>query len=83
VPARLKPYLVNSRAVDRARVIVIDGGYVNCGRRDLWIVRGVESANPSQQFQPKDIRYRKGESRKRDYDVRCNLPVDVPVSGLS
>jgi len=36
----LEPYLVNSRAVDRARVIVIDGGYVNCGRRTLWIVRG-------------------------------------------
>ena len=67
--ARLKPYLVNSRAIDPARVIVIDGGYRELWTADLWIVpKGASPPTPSPTVQPKDIRYRRGRIKKRDYE---------------
>lgn len=67
--ARLKPYLVNSRAIDNARVIMIDGGYRESWTAELWIVpKGASPPTPSPTVQPKDIRYRKGRIKKRFYE---------------
>lgn len=67
--ARLKPYLVDSRGIDRARVMVIDGGYRESWTAELWIVpKGASPPSPSPTVQPKDIRYRKGRIKKRFYE---------------
>jgi hypothetical protein len=66
--ARLKPYLVNLRGLDPARVIVIDGGYREAWTAELWIVpKGATPPTPSPTVQPKDIRYRRGV-RKRFHE---------------
>lgn len=66
--ARLKPYLVNSRGIDR-RVVVIDGGFRETWTADLWIVpKGASPPTPTPTVKPEDIRYRKGRIRKRDYE---------------
>lgn len=67
--ARLKPYLVNSRGIDAARVIVIDGGYRESWTAELWIVpQGGSPPIPSPTVQPEDIKYRKGRIPKRFYE---------------
>jgi hypothetical protein len=66
---RLKPYLVNSRGIDQARVIMIDGGYRESWTAELWIVpQDASPPTPSPTVQPKDIRYRKGRVNKRFYE---------------
>ena len=67
--ARLKPYLVDRRSVDSARVIVIDGGYREAWTAELWIVpRGGSAPTPSPTVKAKQIRYRKGRIKKRAYE---------------
>lgn len=67
--ARLKPYLVNSRGLGPARVIVIDGGYRESWTAELWIVpKGASPPTPSPAVQPKEIGYRKGRVHKRSYE---------------
>ena len=69
--ARLKPYLVSSRGIDYARVIVIDGGYRESWTAELWIVpKGATPPTPSPTVQPNNIRYRKGRIKKRDYECQ-------------
>ena len=66
--ARLRPYLVKTRAVDSARVVVIDGGYREAWTAELWIVpKGARPPAPTPTVRPQDIHYRKGRIRKRDY----------------
>jgi hypothetical protein len=67
--ARLKPYLVDTRSLDSARVIVIDGRYREAWTAELWIVpRGASAPTPSPTVKAKDIRYRKGKIKKRAYE---------------
>jgi hypothetical protein len=66
--ARLKPYLVNSRAMDARRIIVIDGGYREAWTAELWIVpKGMQAPTPTPTVQPKDVRYRRGRVKKSHY----------------
>lgn len=67
--ARLKPYLVNTHALDPKRVVVINGGYRESWTAELWLVsKGENPPTPSPTIQPRDIRFRKGRIKKRDYE---------------
>ena len=67
--ARLKPYLTYARAIEAARIVVIDGGYRESWTAELWIVpKGAEPPTPSPTVNPQDIRFRKGGIKKRDYE---------------
>jgi len=69
--ARLKPYLTGTRAIDPARVIVIDGGYRESWTAELWLVpMGANPPTPSPTVQPKDIRFRKGRIKKSFYECQ-------------
>ena len=66
---RLKPYLVNSCAMDPQRIIVINGGYRETLTAELWIVpKGAQAPTPTPTVQPKDVRFRRGAIRKRAYE---------------
>jgi hypothetical protein len=70
--ARLKPYLVERRGIPSNQVIVINGGYDEQWRADLWIVppgASMPSGYTSVSF--KEIKFRKGKANLRDY--RCRI----------
>ena len=70
--ARLKPYLVNRRGIPAAQVIVIDGGYAEEWRVELWIIPSGASLPAAQPTIPlKEIRFRKGKANPRDF--RCGV----------
>jgi hypothetical protein len=70
--ARLKPYLVNRRGIPAAQVIVIDGGYAEEWRVELWIIPSGASLPAVQPTIPlKEIRFRKGKPNPRDF--RCGV----------
>ena len=66
--SRLKPYLVESRGVDAARIVVINGGYRERWEAELWIVpKGTNPPTPTPTVKPQEIRHRKGRARVSDY----------------
>lgn len=70
--ARLKPYLVSTRGIDPARVVVIDGGYRESWSAELWIIpKGESPPTPSPTIQPREIRFRKGRIKRNDY--QCDV----------
>jgi hypothetical protein len=71
--ARLKPYLVNRRGIPSNRIIVVNGGFKDEWKAELWI-RAPAAGN----FLPVDkaamkrgIKFRKGKVNPRDY--RCGI----------
>lgn len=70
--ARIKSYLVQRRGLPTDRVTVIDGGYTEEWRAELWIVpAGATLPTPNPTVPAKKIKFRKGTARARDY--RCNI----------
>jgi hypothetical protein len=70
--ARLKPYLVGRRGIPTKQVIVINGGYAEEWRADLWIVPPGASMPASVTIIPlTEIKFRKGKVNPRDY--RCRV----------
>jgi len=68
--SRIKAYLTKSRGLDLARVKTIDGGYMEKLTVDLWIVPSnlpAPLATPT--IQAKNVRFKKGRIKKREYDV--------------
>jgi hypothetical protein len=71
--ARLKPYLVSRRGIPANRIIVVNGGFMDQWKAELWI-RSPAAGN----FLPLDttatkrgIKFRKGKVTPRDY--RCGI----------
>lgn len=70
--ARLKPYLVQRRGIPAARVTVIDGGYAEKWRVELWIVpSGTGMLTPNPSIPVEQIKFRKGKVSARAY--RCEI----------
>ena len=70
--ARLMPYLVNRRGIPAAQVIVINGGYAEEWRVEIWIIPSSASLPVAQPTIPiKEIRFRKGKANPRDF--RCGV----------
>jgi hypothetical protein len=66
--ARLKPYLVMTRGIPAERMVVVNGGYRDKWRAELWIVpKGMMPPTPSPTLQPREIRFRKGRVKRSDY----------------
>ena len=70
--ARLKPYLVGRRGVPADQVILIDGGYTDEYRVELWITPpGASLPTPHPTIPAAQIKFRKGKALPRDY--RCRI----------
>jgi hypothetical protein len=70
--ARLKPYLVQRRGIPSNQVMVINGGYDEQWRADLWIVPpGASMPSGYTPVSVKEIKFRKGKANPRDY--RCRI----------
>ena len=70
--ARLKPYLVQRRGLPPNRVLVIDGGYSEEWRVELWIaIRGVSLPAPNPSVRANQMQFRKGKVRPSDF--RCRI----------
>ena len=70
--SRLKPYLVQRRAVPSDRVVVIDGGYAKEWYVEVWIIpAGATMPDPNPTIPAKEIKFRKGKARPRDF--RCEI----------
>ncbi len=70
--ARLKPYVVNRRGIPAAQVIVINGGYAEEWRVEIWIIPPGATLPVAQPTIPiKEIRFRKGKTNPREF--RCGV----------
>ena len=70
--ARLKPYLVDRRGIPSARVTVINGGYADKWRAELWVVPvGANNPTPSPAVPAAKIKFGKGKVTSRAY--RCEI----------
>ena len=70
--ARLKPYLVRRRGIPTNQVMVINGGYAEEWRAELWIIPpGASLPTPFTTVPVTEIRFRKGKANPRDY--RCQI----------
>ena len=70
--ARMKPYLVERRGVPGDRIVVIDGGYKEEFRVELWVIPAEAPAPaPSPTVQAKDIKFQKGKATARQF--RCQI----------
>ena len=70
--ARLKPYLVRRRGIPTTQVIVINGGYAEEWRVELWIIPpGASLPTPFTTVPVTEIKFRKGKANPRDY--RCQI----------
>ncbi len=70
--ARLKPYLVERRAIPTDQVMVVGWGYQEEWHVQLWIIpqgASIPDREPTIPF--KEIKFRKGQVNPRDY--RCNI----------
>jgi len=70
--ARLKPYLVERRGIPSERVVIINGGYAEAWRAEIWIVpAGATMPDPSGTIPAEEIKFRKGKVNPRQY--RCQI----------
>jgi hypothetical protein len=65
---RMKPYLVNLRGIPAERVMVINGGYSDAWKAELWIVPpGASMPTPNATVPANRVRFRKGRPNPRDF----------------
>ena len=72
--ARLKPYLVERRGIPAERVEVMDGGYKEEFKIELWVIPiGVTSPVPDHTatIPAKDIKFQKGKATARQF--KCQI----------
>jgi hypothetical protein len=70
--ARLKTYLVERRGLPSSRVIVIDGGYMEEWRAELWLnPPRMSPPQPDRSLTIEKIKFRKGKARAREF--RCQI----------
>ena len=69
---RIRSYLTKRRGIPAASIVVMNGGYDSIYRVQLWVVppeAGLPKPEPVSAL--KDIRYRPGKLKPRDY--RCGI----------
>jgi hypothetical protein len=67
--ARMKPYLTETRGLDPQRITILSGGYREEWTAELWIVpQGAEPPKPTPTLKAKDVKFRKGKIRSREYE---------------
>ena len=65
---KLKPFLISTRGVDPARILVVNGGYREHWTAELWVVpQGAAPPRPTPTVDPRKVRFRKGRVNRRDY----------------
>jgi hypothetical protein len=65
----IRNYMVKTRGIDPLRLIIINGGGREDWAAELWIVRqGAKEPNSTPTIDPKDIKFRKGKLRVKDYE---------------
>ena len=70
--ARLKTYLVERRGLPSSRVTVIDGGYMEEWRAELWLnPPRMSPPQPDRSLPIEKIKFRKGKAHPRDF--RCQI----------
>ena len=70
--SRLKPYLVERRGLPSGRLIVVDGGYADQWRAELWInPAGMQGPLATPSIPIDKIKFRKGKAHPRDF--RCQI----------
>jgi len=70
--ARMKPYLVKRRGIPSSRVMVINGGYSQDWKAELWIVpAGMSMPAPFSTVSAAHIKFRKGKPNPSDF--RCRV----------
>ena len=70
--ARLRPYLVDRRGVPKDQVMLVGWGYTEDWHVQLWIVpRGAAMPERKPTIPAKEIKFRKGKVRPRDF--RCQI----------
>jgi hypothetical protein len=68
----MKSYLVQRRGLPADRLTVIDGGYVEEWRAELWIVpAGATMPTPNPTIPANQIKFRKGKVSPRNF--RCQI----------
>jgi hypothetical protein len=66
--ARIKPYLVQRRGIPTDQVMVIDGGFGEEFKVELWVVPpGATMPTPGPTIPIEKIKFRKGKANPRDY----------------
>jgi len=69
--ARMKTYLVQRRGISSEQVIVIDGGYMEEWKAEIWLVPPGASMPTAQPTVPVEkIRFRKGKPNPRTYECQ-------------
>ena len=69
---RIEPYLVETRGLDPARIVVIDGGFRESWEAELWIVpKGAPPPPIKPTVSPEQIVYGKGRVTKRELRAGC------------
>ena len=70
--ARIKPYLVQRRGIPADHVIVVDGGYAEEWRAEVWVVpAGASMPTPQPTIPIEKIKFGKGKANPRDY--KCQI----------
>jgi hypothetical protein len=70
--ARIKPYLVKMRGIPDSRIIVVNGGYDQEWKAELWIMSPAGSIpKPSPTLDANEIKFRKGRVSPRAF--RCGI----------
>ena len=69
--ARLKPYLVDRRGIPAERVEVMDGGYKEEFRIQLWVIPIELRATPDTSIPEKEIKFQKGKATARQF--KCEI----------
>ena len=69
--ARIKTYLVQRRGIPAESVIVIDGGYMEEWKAQIWLVPPGASMPTAQPTVPVEkVRFRKGKPNPRNYECQ-------------
>ena len=69
--ARIKAYLVQRRGISAEQVIVIDGGYMEEWKAQIWLVPpGASMPTPQPTIPAGKIRFRKGKPNPRNYECQ-------------
>jgi hypothetical protein len=69
--SRIKDYLVNSRGVSPARIVVVNGGFRDDYAVELWICPQGVTVPVSPTLTATHVKFRKGKISKREYKWSC------------
>jgi hypothetical protein len=70
----IKTYLVGRRGIEPNRITIVNGGHRRSKTVEMWLATPGDSppkATPT--FKPKDVKFRKGRLKKRDWGTLCNI----------